>query len=377
MLIALIFIIVLFEIVINVRSGSYLITPMNITNLINQNSYVVILACGMLICILSGGNIDLSVGSQVVLIGALAGVFLIDMRMNVWLAIGLCLLAGIGLGAWQGFWIAYMRIPAFIVTLAGMMTFRGMAQLILGGFTKSPFREDFTRYFNSFLPGDRPEMRLPVALTAAGVICAVFIAAQIIGRVRKIRKKYDVEKVAVTAVRTAVVCAVAMGIAYMLGLDRGIPVILILLAAVVAAYSYYTKHTVPGRRLYAMGGNEKAAKLSGINTNRILFFAYTNMGFLSALAALVCVARFRAATPSAGMGFELDAIGACFIGGASAYGGIGTIYGAVIGAVFMGVLNIGMSIAGMDQYWQSTIKGIVLLTAVVFDIMSRKRKQAA
>ncbi|MBC8547736.1 sugar ABC transporter permease [Clostridiaceae bacterium NSJ-31] len=374
MLIALAVVMVLFQVLISIAGKGSLFAPANITNLILQNSYVVILAVGMLMCILTGGNIDLSVGSIVALVGAIAGVMIVSNKMNVYLTILVCLVLGTLIGAWQGFWIAYVRIPAFIVTLAGMMLWRGVALIVLNGLTISPFPQEYLRYFSSFLPGDASNkgLILSVTLIVGAVLCAVYLAVQLIGRAKKLRKGYDVESQGMLWGRIVLICAVVMALSYLLGSNKGIPVVLILLGVIILAYSYYTQNTVPGRYLYAMGGNEKAAKLSGINTNRTLFFAYTNMGFLSAVAALVCIARFNSAAPSAGTNYEMDAIGACYIGGASAYGGTGTVSGAVIGAIFMGVLNNGMSILGIDANWQKVVKGIVLLAAVVFDVVSKK-----
>ncbi len=379
MLIALVVIMLLFQVLISAAGKGSLFAPANVTNLILQNSYVVILAVGMLLCILTGGNIDLSVGSVVALVGAIAGVMIVNHKMNVYLTIITCLLMGILIGAWQGFWIAYVRIPAFIVTLAGMMLWRGLALIVLDGLTISPFPDEYLRYFSSFLPGSGAEKSLIFGVTVAvgAVLCAVYVVQQLAERNKKARKNYELAPAGMLWGRLVLICAVAMALSFLLGKNKGIPVVLILLGAIVLVYSYYTQNTVPGRYLYAMGGNEKAAKLSGINTNRTLFFAYTNMGFLSAVAALVCIARFNSAAPSAGTNYELDAIGACYIGGASAYGGTGTIGGAVIGAIFMGVLNNGMSILGIDSNWQRAVKGLVLLAAVVFDVLSKKRSTKA
>ena len=379
MLIALVVIMLLFQVLISAAGKGSLFAPANVTNLILQNSYVVILAVGMLLCILTGGNIDLSVGSVVALVGAIAGVMIVNHKMNVYLTIITCLLMGILIGAWQGFWIAYVRIPAFIVTLAGMMLWRGLALIVLDGLTISPFPDEYLRYFSSFLPGSGAEKSLVFGVTLAvgAILCAVYVVQQLAERNKKARKNYELAPAGMLWGRLVLICAVAMALSFMLGKNKGIPVVLILLGVIVLVYSYYTQNTVPGRYLYAMGGNEKAAKLSGINTNRTLFFAYTNMGFLSAVAALVCIARFNSAAPSAGTNYELDAIGACYIGGASAYGGTGTIGGAVIGAIFMGVLNNGMSILGIDSNWQRAVKGLVLLAAVVFDVLSKKRSTKA
>ena len=379
MVIALVVVMVLFQVLISAAGKGSLFAPANITNLILQNSYVVILAVGMLLCILTGGNIDLSVGSVVALVGAIAGVMIVNNKMNVYLTIAVCLIMGILIGAWQGFWIAYVRIPAFIVTLAGMMLWRGLALIVLDGLTISPFPEDYLKYFSSFLPNtaDNKGLVFGVTIAVGAILCAVYVVSQLIERGKKVRKNYELEPAGMLWGRLAVICVAAMALSFLLGKNKGLPVVLILLGVIVLVYSYYTQNTVPGRYLYAMGGNEKAAKLSGINTNRTLFFAYTNMGFLSAVAALVCIARFNSAAPSAGTNYELDAIGACYIGGASAYGGTGTIGGAVIGAIFMGVLNNGMSILGIDSNWQRAVKGLVLLAAVVFDVLSKKRSAKA
>lgn len=378
MLLALAVVMLLFQALISAAGKGSLFAPSNITNLISQNSYVVILATGMLLCILTGGNIDLSVGSIVALVGALTGTLIVEMKVNIYVSILIALLVGVAIGAWQGFWIAYIRIPAFIVTLAGMLLWRGLAVIVLDGLTISPFPEHYLKYFNSFVPAtDNKNTIFTVTLIIGVLVCLIFLAAQLTGRTKKIKKGYEVEGAVAFWVRAVVVCAVVLALSWLLGQNKGIPVILILLAVIVLAYSYFTSKTVPGRHLYAMGGNEKAARLSGIDTNRTLFFAYVNMAFLSAVAALVCVARFNSAAPAAGNSYELDAIGACFIGGASAYGGTGTVGGAVIGAIFMGVLNNGMSILGIDANWQKAVKGLVLLAAVIFDVLSKKRTAKA
>lgn len=372
LLIALVVVMVLFEIAIRATGHGSMFAPQNFTNIISQNSYVIILAVGMLFCIIGCGNIDLSVGSIVCLVGAIAGVLMVNLELNIYLSTAICLLVGIAIGAWHGFWIAYVRIPSFIVTLAGMMLFRGVALLVLNGLTISPFPPEYLHYFTSFLPAKRADA-FAVTMVVTLVLCAAYIAAIIWSRASKIRKGYEVDPMGAFAFKAAIVVAVLIASGYLLGSNKGIPVILILLVVIVAAFSFIANQTTTGRRLYALGGNEKAAKLSGVNTNRLLFLAYVNMGFLAAVAALVCVARFNSAAPTAGNGYELDAIGACFIGGASAYGGVGTVGGAVIGAVFMGVLNNGMSILGIDANWQRTVKGLVLLIAVVIDVLSKKR----
>ncbi len=358
-----------------IRSEGRMFLPQNINNLIMQNSYVVILAVGMLLCILTGGNIDLSVGATVCLVGAIAGVLMVNLGWNIYLAMVVCLLCGVVIGVWQGFWIAYVRIPPFIVTLAGMLLFRGLAQAILGGLTISGFSEDYLAIFNNYV--NIPALDSGVVKYSCiifGVICcAVYIVATIWGNLNKKRKGYTAEKPASLYTRIILLCGIVMLLMYKLSLYKGIPYILLWLIGIVAIYTYITAKTTFGRHFYALGGNEKATKLSGINTNRIYFSAYVNVSFLSALAALVVAARFTSANPAAGTNYELDAIGSCFIGGASAYGGIGKVSGVVVGAVLMGVLNLGMNIIGVDSNFQKVVKGLVLLVAVIFDVVSKRR----
>jgi putative multiple sugar transport system permease protein len=378
MFIALIVVMVLFQaLIVSFNKGS-LFNPANISNIISQNAYVVILASGMLLCILTGGNIDLSVGSIVCLVGAVAGTMIVNMGMNIYVAMVVSLLFGIAIGAWQGFWIAYVRIPPFIVTLAGQLLWRGIAMTILNGLTISPFPENYLKYFTSFLPGGDAEAGTVFSITigVSLVVCGIYVVLQVLDRINKKRKGYDIQPMIFMILKVLLISVVVLIVGWFLAQHKGIPVVLILLAVIVLIYSYFTTKTVPGRHLYALGGNEKAAKLSGINTNKVLFFAYANMGFLSAVAALASIARFNSAFPAAGTNYELDAIGSCFIGGASAYGGTGTVGGAIVGAIFMGVLNNGMSILGIDANWQKTVKGIVLLVAVVFDLLSKKRSKS-
>ena len=394
LLIALILVMILFEIAIQSTGHGSLFSPSNFTNIIYQNSYVIILAVGMLFLIIGCGNIDLSVGSIVALVGAVAGVLMVNNEYNIYMSMALCLLLGIVIGAWHGFWIAYIRIPSFIVTLAGMLLFRGLALIVLDGITINPFPADyltmFTSYFPSFDSGyfqeqlasglSRAEVRAGMSaivfsktMTVTAVIVIAYLVGIIYSRVSKIKKGYEVEPLYAFLFQHVLALAAIIASCVLLGENKGIPVILILIAVVVIVYAFIANKTVVGRRIYALGGNEKAAKLSGVNTSRLLFLSYVNMGLLAAVAALVFVARFNSASPMAGTGYELDAIGACFIGGASAYGGVGTVGGAVIGAIFMGVLNNGMSILGIDANWQKAVKGLVLLAAVVTDVMSKKR----
>jgi putative multiple sugar transport system permease protein len=377
MLIALIVAIILFQVLITAAGKGSLLKPQNVSNIIAQNSYVVILATGMLLCILTGGNIDLSVGAVIALTGAVAGTLIINMHLNVYLTIIICLLVGTGIGAIQAYCIAYVGIPPFIVTLGGMLLWRGIAQVILNGMTLAPYPDTYLRYFTSFLPKtDNNAFLLAVTLVVAAIVCIAFSVLKITGRAKKIKKGYTVESLSVLVTKLVVISAAIMYFSYLLGNYKGFPVVLILVAVVVLVYSYFTNNTVPGRYLYAMGGNAKATRLSGVNTKKMMFFAYTNMGFLCAIAALVCVARFNSSAPSLGDMYELDAIGACFIGGASAYGGTGTVGGSVIGAIFMGVMNNGMSILGIDANWQKAVKGFVVVAAVALDVITKRKVKA-
>lgn len=372
MLIALVLIMAFFQVI----TDGILLRPQNVTNLILQNSYVIILAIGMVLCILTGGNIDLSVGSIVAFVGAITGVLIVNLKVNIFLSILIALAIGIIIGIWQGFWIAYVRIPAFIVTLAGMLLFRGLTLIILKGQTISPFPKSFLVISSGFIPDVFGGLGTPLNITTlvVGLIASIiYIIFEL--RKRASRKKYDLEVISPLwfAAKLTVVLVVINLFAFWLASYKGIPVVLILLGILILAYSFITTRTVAGRYIYAMGGNEKAAKLSGINTNKVLFWVYVNMAVLSAITGFVFTARLQAATPTAGTNFELDAIAACFIGGASASGGSGTVIGAVIGALVMGVLNNGMSIMGVGSDWQMAIKGFVLLMAVAFDVISKKR----
>ncbi len=385
MLVVLVLVLLFFEILIAAKNSTplflgngSLLQPANLTNLIRQNGYVVILATGMLMCILTGGNIDLSVGSIVILVGAFSGFMMVNWHWNPYLSILLCLGVATLLGAWQAFWIAYVRIPPFVTTLAGMLVYRGLALVLMDSKGISPYPEQFINLFNSFIPNTTdPGAILSVSLIIGVVICALLVISQIMSRLNKKRKGYQMESFPVMLAKLIIICAIILFVAWRLGQNKGIPVLLVLLGIIVLVYTYYTQNTVPGRYLYAMGGNEKAARLSGVNTKKMMFFAYTNMGFLAGVAAMVSVARFNQASTVAGVGYEMDAIGSCFVGGASAYGGIGTVGGAVIGAIFFGVLNMGMSIMGTNASLQDVIKGLVLLAAVIFDVLSKNRKQAA
>ncbi len=366
---------VLVIIFFTIGTGGKMLLPQNVNNLIAQNAYVFILATGMLLCILTGGNIDLSIGSVVCLVGAVGATLIVKVGIPIPVAILIMVVVGLVIGAWQGFWIAFFRIPPFIVTLAGMLMWRGLANSILEGQTIAPMPDNFLNMFNSYVPDIFAMEGFNLTCMLVGVLfCVGYIALQMISRQNKIKKGYETPKVSSTVINVVIICAVVLAFMYKLSLYKGIPVILIWVAIIVLIYTYITSKTTIGRHFYAVGGNEKATKLSGINTNRVYFIAYINMAFLASITALVVMARLNSANPTAGTNYEMDAIASCFIGGASAYGGIGTTKGVVIGAVLMGVLNLGMSIMGVDANWQKVVKGGVLLFAVIFDVISKKKQ---
>jgi putative multiple sugar transport system permease protein len=372
MVLALVFIMALFQ----VLTGGILFRPMNITNLVLQNSYVLILGVGMLLCIVTG-NVDLSVGSVVAFVGAVAAVFMIDLHMPVVPGIILTLLVGLLVGSFHGYFIAYRKIPPFIVTLGGMLIFRGLTMVILKGQTKAPFAKSIQNIAAGYLPGDFKIAGLnAIAILAGLVLSAIFIAVQL--NMRKRKKKYDFEvlPVGLEIVKITLVVLAINTLTLLLAAHNGIPLVLILLASLIFIYTFITQKTISGRHIYALGGNEKAARLSGVKTHRVMFWVYANMGLLAAVAGLVVAGRLNAATPKAGTNFELDAIAACYIGGASASGGVGTVLGTIVGGLVMGVLNNGMSIMGVSVDWQQAIKGMVLLAAVCFDVYTKSKNSS-
>ncbi|NLY42895.1 MAG: sugar ABC transporter permease [Clostridiaceae bacterium] len=369
MVIALVSIMLLFQIL----SGGILLKPLNITNLILQNSYILVLAVGMLLVIVAG-HIDLSVGSVAAFIGAVAAIFMINMKMPFIAAMVLSLIIGGLIGAWQGFWIAYIRIPAFIVTLGGMLIFRGLTMIVLKGTSLAPFPTAFTKISSGFIPDLFNNQQYHIITILIGIILSVvYIISELRGRKTKLKYEFEVLPMKFLIVKMVIIVAAINAFCIILAGYKGIPNVLILLSLLIAIYAFITIKTVAGRHIYALGGNEKAAQLSGVMAQRVLFWVFVNMGVLSALCGLVFAARLNAATPKAGNGFELDAIAACYIGGASASGGIGTVIGAIIGGLVMGVMNNGMSLIGLGVDWQQAIKGIVLLYAVAFDIYTKSK----
>lgn len=370
-----VFVLILVIVLFTIGTGGKMLLPANINNLISQNAYVFVLATGMLLCILTGGNIDLSVGSVVCFVGAIGGTMMVNHNAPVPLAILVMAVVGLVIGAWQGFWIAYMKIPPFIVTLSGMFVFRGLSNVILNGLTISPMPDNYLKIFNSYVPDFFGGEGFNITCMLAGVLaCVVFVALQMKSRNDRIKKGYEVEALGGMLVKTAVICAAVLAFMYKLSLHKGIPYVLLWVIVIILIYSYITSKTTTGRYFYAVGGNEKATKLSGIDTNKVYFLAYLNMAFLAAVAGMITIARLNSANPTAGTNYEMDAIGSCFIGGASAYGGIGTVPGVIVGAILMGVINLGMNIMGVDANYQKVVKGMVLLAAVIFDVVSKKKQ---
>ena len=360
------------------KTGGKILLPQNINNLIAQNAYVFVLATGMLLCILTGGNIDLSVGSIVCFVGAVGATLMENKGVNV--SILLMLLVGLAIGAWQGFWIAFVHVPPFITTLAGMLVFRGLSNVVLNGMTISIKNETFINLFGGgadcYIPDLFGNASINLTCLLAGVLAVViFVIVQLKGYMTKKSKGYETGSFSALITKTVVLSVVILWFAYSLAKYKGIPTALVWVLVIVLIYGYITSMTTTGRYFYAVGGNEKATKLSGINTNNVYFLAYANMGLLSALAGMLTIARMTSAQPTYGQNYEMDAIGSCFIGGASAYGGTGTVPGVIVGAVLMGVINLGMSIMGVDANYQKVVKGLVLLAAVIFDVVSKKKSE--
>ena len=380
---AMVIVLALVLVFFSITTGGKILLPNNISNIISQNAYVFVLATGMLLCILTGGNIDLSVGSVVCFVGAV-GATLMEAAGIPW-PVAVLLMFGVGtiIGATQAFWIAYVRIPPFIVTLAGMLIFRGLSNVVLKGLTVTINDQvGFLKFFGGgadcYIPdfigrlfGD--VFTINVTCIVVGFVAVIlFIGLEIFGRLKRLKKGYEVDKMVPWVIKLVLISAVVVTVTILLSMFKGLPSVLIIVMVVVLIYSYITSNTTTGRYFYAVGGNEKATRLSGINTNKTYFLAYMNMGFLAALAGMITIARMTSAQPTYGQNYEMDAIASCFIGGASAYGGIGTVPGAIIGATLMGVINLGMLIMGVDQNMQKVVKGLVLLAAVIFDVVSKR-----
>ncbi|MCR5735626.1 MAG: sugar ABC transporter permease [Lachnospiraceae bacterium] len=376
MAIVLVLVILLFYIL----TDKAILIPQNINNLLSQNAYVFVLGTGMLLCILTGGNIDLAVGSVVCFAGAVGGV-VIDKDVNIVVAFLVMLIVGLLIGMWQGFWIAFVNVPPFIATLSGMYAFRGLSNVVLKGQAMSLTKE--TAFLNAFgggadcyIPDFFHGESLNITCMLAGIIgVIVFVAMTMYSRINTKKRGYDTAPFIMDLLKMVIISAVVLYLTYKLASYKGIPTSLIWVLLVVLIFGYVTQKTVIGRDLYAVGGNKKAAQLSGVNLKKIYFFAYSFMGLLAGLAGTLTIARFQGAQPTFGQGYEMDAIGACFIGGASAYGGIGTVPGVIIGALLTGVINQGMVLCSVDANLQKVVKGLVLLAAVVFDVLSKKEKK--
>ena len=419
--------------------------PMNIDSLISQNAYVFVLGTGMLLCILTGGNIDLSVGSVVCLAGGVGAMMLQNLPSGAWpLAVIAMLVMGLAVGIWHGIWIAYVKVPPFIATLVGMLAFRGLANIIMGGFAVDVNNKTFLNIFGGgdscYIPGSTvPDKIAPIkaglinmrvtgvyskdpavikqtiaalneqinnkeltgrALESAkstvteltmlqtqqvnmtclivfSIIAVGLIIFTFVNRTRLISKGYKVDSLLTVIIKTILIAAVLEWFGYKLACYKGIPTVLIWVALVLGVFAYITTKTTLGRNLYAVGGNEKATRLSGIDTRKVMFSAYTLMGVLSGFAGILNIARLQGSTPTYGVGYEMDAIAACFIGGASAYGGTGSIGGVIIGAALCGIINQGMSIADTPVNYQKVVKGIVLIVAVLFDVVMQMRRKGA
>jgi putative multiple sugar transport system permease protein len=353
------------------------LNPTNVTNIVLQYSYILILAIGMVIVIIAG-HIDLSVGSVVALTGAVSATLVIKQGMPWWVGILAALAVGLLIGAWQGFWVAYVGIPAFIVTLAGMLLFRGLAQEVLHSVSLSPFPPAYgkvaTGFLNGLIGGNGYDAftLLIFALAVAGYAVSSYRT-----RVARVRYQQPVESFPLFVLRVVAVAAVVMWFAWQLSHARGLPIVLIILAVLILAYGVLTKRTVFGRQVYAIGGNLAAATLSGVKVRAVNFWIFVNMGFLAAVAGVIFSSRSNGAQPGAGNMFELDAIAACFIGGAAVTGGVGTVVGAVVGGLLVAVMSNGMQLLGVDQSIQSVVKGLVLLLAVAFDVYNKRRAGAS
>ncbi|TFD17370.1 MULTISPECIES: multiple monosaccharide ABC transporter permease [unclassified Cryobacterium] len=367
---ALVAIIVLFQVLTHGR----LLLPGNVNNLIQQNAYVLILAVGMVVVIIAG-HIDLSVGSVVAMVGAVSAIATNGWGFPWWASVLLALVVGALVGAWQGFWVAFVGIPAFIVTLAGMLIFRGLTLVLLTGGTISGLSDQFTAIGAGWLPGFLGELggRDVLTLGLGLVTCVALILQQLRTRATLRRLELPRETLTQLWLKTGVAVVAIMWLAWLLSGYSGTPIILIILAVLILLYTFMLNQTVFGRHVYAIGGNLFAAMMSGVKTKWVNFYVFVNMGVLAGLAGVVSTARAGGAVASAGQNYELDAIAAVFIGGAAVQGGVGTVVGAIVGGLVMGVLNMGLSILSVDAAWQMAIKGLVLLLAVAFDIFNKRR----
>ncbi|MCR5222713.1 MAG: sugar ABC transporter permease [Lachnospiraceae bacterium] len=359
--------------------GSSILMPANVTALINQNAYVYVLGTGMMMCMLIKGNIDLSVGAVVCFVDTVGAILMVKMGLPVPVVMLAMLGVGLAIGVFMGWVIAYLNIPPWIATLAGYLSFRGLGTAIVNGQTIGIGQcESYLKLFNGTIPGLFTIAGLNGMTVVIGVLsCVLIVFVQFRDRATKLKKGYEADSLLSVVIRSVLLCAVILFFAYKLGLDKGIPFSLVWVAVIVLIYNFIASKTVLGRYFYTMGGNIEAARLSGIDTKKILFFAYLNMQFLTVITSWISMARLSAANPNAGLNYELDAISACIVGGVSAYGGSGSVFGMIVGATLIGVINMGMSLMNVDPNWQKVVKGLVLLAAVVFEIFNNRDKKKA
>ena len=363
-------------IILEIVTDGIMLKPLNVSNLIHQNMYVFVLGMGMLLCILTGGNIDLSVGSVVCFSGALCGVLMVDNGLSTLPAVLILLAVGLCVGAWHGTWIAIVGVHPWITTLSGELLFRGLAQVVLNGRSIGPYPEAFqflaTGFFPDIVPG-APRHVLTILIGIVGTL--IFIAVQLVDHFRNQKLGLPTSGVGALVGKIVLISAFINALCWLLSGYKGISFVMLLLVALILIFSFITKKSVFGRHLYAMGGNIKAAQLSGINTKKMMFIVYTISGLMATIAGMLVCARLNSASPKAGTGYETDAIAACFLGGASISGGAGSVFGVLVGALIMGVLNNGMSLLGVSIDWQSAIKGLVVLVAVACDMIFKNRQK--
>ena len=356
--------------------GSSILMPANVTALINQNAYVFVLGTGMMMCMLIKGNIDLSVGAVVCFVDTVGAILMVKKGLPVPVVMLAMLGVGLAIGVFMGWVIAYLNIPPWIATLAGFLSFRGLGTAIVKGQTIGIGQcESYLKLFNGTIPGLFTVAGLNGMCVVIGILaCVLIFFTQFKDRATKLKKGYEADSFAAVLVRCILLSAVILFFAYKLGKDKGIPFSLVWVAVIVLIYNFIASKTVVGRYFYTMGGNIEAARLSGIDTKKILFLAYLNMQFLTVITSWISMARLSAANPNAGLNYELDAISACIVGGVSAYGGSGSVFGMIVGATLIGVINLGMFQINLDANYQRVVKGFVLLAAVVFDILSKRKK---
>ncbi len=374
---AMLIVLVLVYIFFTAMTGGSMFSPMNFNALITQNAYVFILATGMLMCMLTGGNIDLSCGSFVCIMGAVGGVLMVVREYSAGLSIFAMLIVGIIYGCVLGYLVAYVDIPPWIATLAGYLAFRGWGTAILSDNSStgsiSPMPETFLKLFSGKVFETGVNQFNVVCFVAGIIACVIVVVTSLMSRANKVKKGYEAETMTALIVKCVLSVAAILLFAYKLALAGGIPTVLIWVVIIVLIYNFITSKTTLGRYFYTIGGNREATRLSGVDTRKIMFFAYLNMAVLTVISSYIVVARFQAANSTAGNYYEMDAIAACVVGGVSAYGGSGTVFGMVIGATLIGVINLGMSLMGVNADWQKIVKGGVLLGAVVFDILATKK----